>query len=204
MQRDVEAWPGCFLRGRGAPGPAWAGLLPGRNPPTEGYTCVCFSAAGVGWGRGGGGLLKQEEEVGLGGGVGKGEVLHHAWALKAKASRARRPNTGPPVEQAGSVPLLSGRPVCWDSHTHSLQDSGGLYHLPAQASGLPGLELPSSDESSQSSSLLCVTQSRGSSNLESRACLVGGSRGVGVGALPTSGPAVPPLEPQTRAPRRRE
>lgn len=69
--------------------------------------------------------------------------------------------------------------MCWDSHTHSLQDSGGLYHLPAQASGLPGLELPSSDESSQSSSLLCVTQSRGPGNLESRACLVGGSRGGG-------------------------
>lgn len=43
-------------------------------------------------------MLQQEEEVGLRGGVGKGEVLHHAWALKAKASRARRPNTGPPVE----------------------------------------------------------------------------------------------------------
>lgn len=85
----------AFSGGGGHVGPAWAGLLPGRNPPTEGYTCACSSAAGVGWGGVGLGVLQQEEEVGLGDGVEKGEVLHQAWALEAKASRASRPCPSP-------------------------------------------------------------------------------------------------------------
>ena len=147
--------------------------------------------------------MQQEEEAGLGGGVGKGEVLHHAWALKAKASRARSQTRGHQwSKQALSLSSVAAC-VLGLTHTHSLQDSGGLYHLPAQASELPGLELPSSDESSQSSSLLCVTQSRGPGNLESRACLCWGEPRRG-------GPCPPRVQlchrwsPRHGAPRRRE
>lgn len=82
--------------------------------PTEGYTCVCSSAWGWG-GWVGSGVLQQEEEVGLGMGVEKGEVLHQAWALEAKASRASRP-----------CPSPRWLPPWVGTHTHTLQDSGGL------------------------------------------------------------------------------
>lgn len=136
---------------------------------------------GVGSGGGAGGRGRPR------GGVGKAEVLHQAWALEAEASRARRPNTD--SKQALSLSSVAAPYV---SHTHSLQDSGGLFHLPIQTSGLSGLELPSSDESSQSSSLLCVTQSRGPGNWSAGHAW----SGEPAGGLCPPGPAVPPLEPQ--------
>ena len=168
----------------------WTGLgrPASRKKPSHRRLHMCVrlsSGGGVGWGRGGAVL---EEEVGLGGGVGKGEVLHQAWALEAEASRARRPNT----ESKQALSLSSVAAPCV-SHTHSLQDSGGLFHLPVQASGLPGLELPSLDEFSQSSSLLCVTQSRGPGNWSAGHAW----SGEPVEGLYPPGPAVPPPEPQT-------
>lgn len=112
MQSALEAWPGCFLRGGGM----WDRLGQAcfrKKPSHGGYTCVCSSAAGVGVGGGvGSGVLQQEEEVGLGDGVEKGEVLHQAWALEAKASRASRPCPSPRWLPHGS-----------GLHTHTLQDS---------------------------------------------------------------------------------
>lgn len=171
-------------------GPAWAGLLPGRNPPTEGYTCVCSSAVGVGWGGVGSGVLQQEEEVGLGDGVEKGEVLHQAWALEAKASRASRPCPSPRW-----LPHGSGL-----THTHSpgLRRS---FPPPCSSQWAPWPGAPSLDESSQSSSLLCVTQSRGPGNRRARHAW---RRGPQRGLCPTRVWLCHHRSPRHGAPRRRE
>lgn len=151
--------------------------------------CVLLSSGGgVGWG-------------GVGGAAARGRGRPRGWGGEGRSPPPGL-GTGGQSQQSKQALSFSSVATPWvGTHTHTLQDSGGLFHLPAQASGLPGLELPSLDESSQSSSLLCVTQSRGPGNRRARHAW---RRGPQRGLCPTRVWLCHRRSPRHGAPRRRE
>lgn len=130
-QRELQAPCQAALLAVWQPG---TGLLPGRELPWKAAN-VCSPQQ---WGReaaarGRGGLQRKGKR--------KREFFHQAWALRAKASRARKSDTGMRVEQEALSLPSAAIPTCRDPHTLSgTQTVFPISQL--KATGLPGLEGP--------------------------------------------------------------
>lgn len=163
----VPPRPGqAAFSGEGACGTGLGRPASRRNPPTEGYTCVCSSAAGVG-GVGG-----------VGGAAARGRGRPRGWGGEG---RSPPPGLGTEAKGRASRPCPSPR---WLPHgsglTHTLQDSGGLFHSLLKPVA-PWPELPPWMNPSQSLKPPVCDTVAWPGNVESQARMPGGGSAAGSG-----------------------